>query len=210
MQVTFTAIVACLDGRSSLMRKMRPRLRFPFQGRRTRVVGHLEKSWHHSKTVGLGAALVAALTTLLGGADPARGKDPSGTPRGEWPMIQSGVWELQSSRTLPNGKVQRWTDTSRECRDPTELFRGYWGLGIVERAGCRYEAKKDSPTKFTITSECMIRGAGRVNSEMVASIGDQSTFELQVNVTEGRRRYRGEQKGRRTGPCVEDPSKESR
>jgi hypothetical protein len=171
------------------------------------AVGHLEESWHHPKTVGSRAALVAALTTLLGGSDPARGNEPLATPRGEWPMIQSGVWELQSSRTLPNGKVQHWTDTSRECRDPTELFRGYWGLGIVERAGCRYEAKKDSPTRFTITSDCRIRGADRVKSEMVASVKDQSTFELQVSVTEGRRRYRGEQKGRRIEACVEAPSK---
>jgi hypothetical protein len=167
------------------------------------------RAWHDLRRVVLGAALVAALTTLLGGYVPVWATNPGATLRGEWPMIQPGVWELESSRTLPDGKIQTWKDTSRECQDPTGLFRGYWGLGIVERAGCRYEAKKDSPTRFTITSECMIRGVGRVKSEVVASIEDQSSFELQVTVAEGRRQYRGQQRGRRIGICGEGSSKGS-
>jgi hypothetical protein len=129
-------------------------------------------------------------------------------PAGQWPKIRAGVWELLSTRTLPNGHVQKWKDTARECEDPSQLFRDYWGLGIVERSGCRYEAMQVSPTEFKITSQCMARRAGTVASDVRVSIRDEDTFELSAKVLEGRRQYRGGQIGRRVADCGDRSPKE--
>jgi hypothetical protein len=124
---------------------------------------------------------------------------------GEWPTILPGTWELVSARTLPSGKVQRWTEQVNHCVDAADFFRGYWGLGILEEAGCRYDAAKSSATEFRITSECMVRRAGKVGSTALVTVTSAEAFTMQVNVSEGKRKYRGTQVGHRIAGCANVP-----
>ena len=121
----------------------------------------------------------------------------------DWPSIQAGVWETDCSRKLPHGRTQHWQDVVSECQDATELLRGYWGLGVVEEAGCRYKAIKLSPGQFKINSECMVRHIGVATSEAIAVIKNESAFEMNIRVVEGKRVYRASQIGRRRSVCPE-------
>src|SRR5262249_18420882 len=58
----------------------------------------------------------------------------------EWPQVKAGVWEIAGSWTPRQGKAKKWKESTSQCEDPTALFKGYWGNGIVERAGCRFES----------------------------------------------------------------------
>ena len=121
--------------------------------------------------------------------------------REDWPAIQTGVWDTDCSRTLPNGKTQHWNDIVSQCEDGTELLRGYWGLGLVEQAGCRYEAMRLSTAEFKITSECMVRRAGVAKSEAIVVVREGGTFEMSIKVVEGKKVYRGSQLGHRRSDC---------
>jgi hypothetical protein len=120
----------------------------------------------------------------------------------QWPSLEPGVWRVASTRQLPNGKTQRWDETIEHCSGRRDhLFMGYWGLGIVELAGCRYHSARVAPTEFKVTSECMVRRAGKVTSEAIVSVTASDAFELRVSVVEGKRKYAGTQTGRRTSAC---------
>ena len=124
---------------------------------------------------------------------------------GQWPSVEPGVWDLRATRTLASGKALQWTEGARHCTDPTELFRGYWGPGVLDRAGCRYRSVETQPGTFKVTSECMVRSAGVATSEATVVVTDSKTFTMKISVTEGKRRYGGTQEGRRTSSCL-DPS----
>ena len=82
-------------------------------------------------------------------------------------------------------------------------MRAYWGLGIVGEAGCRYEAAKVSREQFKITSECMVRHAGVARSNATAIVKTEGEFEMQIEVVEGKKVYRGSQIGHRRSACPE-------
>jgi hypothetical protein len=121
--------------------------------------------------------------------------------RGDWPPLDPGVWKVTSRRTLPNGKVQNWEETLSRCVDTSELFMGYWGLGIVEEAGCRYQSVKIGQDQYSVTSECMIRRSGNVKSEATIKVKSPKEFEANVTVPEGKRLYRGNAVGTRISDC---------
>jgi hypothetical protein len=124
---------------------------------------------------------------------------------GRWPSVEPGVWELREARTLASGKTLQWRERVRHCTDPTELFRGYWGPGVLDRAGCRYRSNEIQPGTFKVTSECMVRNAGVAMSDATVVVTDSKTFTMKISITEGKRRYGAEQEGRRTSSCL-DPS----
>ena len=136
---------------------------------------------------------------------PANGGTGDSKVHEDWPTLQSGIWETECTRTLPSGKTQHWNQKVSHCRDATELLRGYWGLGLVEEAGCRYEAEKISADQFKITSECMVRHAGVAKSTATAVVGNADTFEMRVDVIEGKKVYHGAQTGHRRSACP-DPA----
>jgi hypothetical protein len=117
------------------------------------------------------------------------------------------MWEVDSKRTLPNGKVQAWKEIISECTDPAEMVRGYWGLGILGRAGCQYHATETAPGEFKVTGECMVRHAGVATSEATVKMKGTDEFEMTVAVVEGKKHYRGFQIGRRVSDCVNGKSK---
>jgi hypothetical protein len=119
----------------------------------------------------------------------------------QWPPIKPGVWELSASRTLTDRKTQSWKRQSRSCDDPTLLFKGYWGLGILEKAGCQYRSVKVSEGQFKITSECMIRGAGRATSEATVVLKEDREFQMTVHVNEGQQVYKITENGVRVADC---------
>jgi hypothetical protein len=145
-------------------------------------------------------ALWAALSLALV-AVPSNGTATASDPNEDWPAIQAGIWETACTRTLPSGKTQHWNVVVSACHDPSELLRGYWGLGAVEEAGCRYEAVKVSTDKFKITSECMVRHAGIARSTATAIVKNGGTFEMRIEVVEGKKIYRGSQIGHFQSAC---------
>jgi hypothetical protein len=136
---------------------------------------------------------------------PSIGTPGDSKAREDWPTLQSGIWETECTRTLPSGKTQHWNQKVSHCRDATELLRGYWGLGLVEEAGCRYEAEKISTDQFKITSECMVRHAGVAKSSATAVVKNADAFEMRVDVIEGKKVYHGAQTGHRRSACP-DPA----
>lgn len=120
-----------------------------------------------------------------------------------FPNVKRGVWELSAARTLPDGKVESWNLTVNHCRDESRLFQGYWGLGIVERAGCRYKFSRISADGYKIDSECAVRGVDKAVSEATVVVTGDSAFEMDVTVHEGPRRYRATESGRWVGDCAE-------
>ena len=137
-------------------------------------------------------ATVSSAVTLLPPVDES----------GLWPSVERGVWDLSATRTLAGGKTLQWRENARHCNDPTELFRGYWGPGVLDRAGCRYRSLEIRPGTFKVTSECMVRKAGLATSEATVVVTDSKTFTMKISVTEGKRRYGGTQEGRRTSSCL--------
>jgi hypothetical protein len=127
--------------------------------------------------------------------------DETGKSTGEWPALQTGIWQLYSTRIPHSGKPQHWNQTVNQCSDARGLLTGYWGLGIVERAGCRQSSSKIEPTRFKVVSECMVRHAGKATSEAIVTIKSPAAFDLDVRVTEGKREYRGSQSGHRLSAC---------
>lgn len=135
------------------------------------------------------------------GSLPLRGAAPDASAAQQWPALRAGVWETESTRTLPSGKTQAWKDVISECHDPAEMVRGYWGLGIVEAAGCQYEAARTAPDEFRVTSECMVRHAGVARSVATVKTKDNDAFEMTVKVVEGRKVYRATHVGHRRSDC---------
>jgi Protein of unknown function (DUF3617) len=148
----------------------------------------------------LAASLAASVS--LGVSSSVRDQAP-----GPWPPVKPGLWELKSQRTLPNGKTQSWTRTSKQCHDPSGLFRGYWGLGILEKAGCRYQAAQLSGKTFSVASRCVVRGVGISTSEAIVTVHGDDEFDMQVHVDEGSRQYRARQAGCWIAECSESGSR---
>src|SRR4029079_10662328 len=115
---------------------------------------------------------------------PSRGASPDGAAAPVWPPVGAGMWEVDSKRTPPNGKVQAWKEIISECTDPAEMVRGYWGLGILGRAGCQYHATETAPGEFKVTGECMVRHAGVATSEATVKMKGTDEFEMTVAVVE--------------------------
>ena len=122
-------------------------------------------------------------------------------PSERWPTLQTGVWETECTRSLPNGKLQTWKENVSQCQDATELLRGYWGLGIVEEAGCRYVATQLVANKFKITSKCMVRHAGVAASEATVTAKSADEFEMHIKVVEGKKIYGGSAVGHWRSAC---------
>lgn len=119
----------------------------------------------------------------------------------EFPPIRSGLWEMHAVRVLPSGKSQKWTMQTRYCQDASLAFQGYWGLGILNKAGCRFESSKLSDNRYRVTSECMVRRAGKATSEGTVTLTGDDAFELEMDVQEGKRHYHATERGRRLGDC---------
>ena len=123
----------------------------------------------------------------------------------QWPPVRAGLWELRSQRTLPNGTTQSWR--TKSCRAASNLFHGYWGLGVVEKAGCRYEAIPVSAGRYRVRSRCVVRGVGESTGESIVTLHGDTAFDMDVLITEGSRRYRATQTGCRVATCTQNGSR---
>ena len=145
------------------------------------------------------------LAVLLPVIVSSRGVARDGLDKRHWPALQPGVWETESTRKLPSGKVQRWKESISQCHDATELLRGYWGLGIVEEAGCRYTASQAIGDQFKITGECPVRHVGVAKTDAIVTTDGPDVFEMHVRVVEGKRVYEASQVGHRRSACSVKP-----
>ena len=144
--------------------------------------------------LGIGALTLAVLLSSRGVASDASFHE-------DWPALHPGIWETECKRTLPSGKIQAWKDHLSACKNQEEMLRGYWGLGIVEAAGCRYESERIAPGEFRVTSECMVRHAGVARTEATVKTKGGDDFEETAKVVEGRKIYRGSRIGHRVSDC---------
>ena len=136
----------------------------------------------------LGVSLLLAVTPAVGRSvrdaqqDPARLADKPD----EWPQVKAGVWEIAGSWTPRQGKVKTWKENTSQCEDPTALFQGYWGDGIVERAGCRFQSERVSATEFIVTARCEIRRVGVAISRSRVVVNDDKNFRMETELREGK------------------------
>ena len=156
--------------------------------------------WRGRVALGLLWIGVLAHAVLLS----SRGAASDASFHEDWPTLNPGIWETESKRTLPSGKVQAWKEVLSACEHQDDMLRGYWGLGIVEAAGCRYQSERTAPDEFRVTSECMVRHAGVARTEATVKIKGGDDFEETARVVEGRKIYRGSRTGHRRSDC---PSK---
>jgi hypothetical protein len=105
----------------------------------------------------------------------------------EWPRVRAGIWEIEADWTRRNGRPGHWKERTSQCHEPAEMFQGYWGEGIVERGGCRFQSKNVSEKQYNVTTECMVRHVGVATSEGVVTLKDDATFVMEVRHREGKR-----------------------
>lgn len=127
-------------------------------------------------------------------------------PPEQWPTLDPGIWEIETSRMLPNGRKRDSKEVVSECSDATELLRGYWGFGRLAEAGCRYSASKHSERDFEIKSECMVQRSGVTTSSAAVVVKDKGSFEFKIEVLEGKRVLHGTLAGRRRSACPPERS----
>jgi hypothetical protein len=122
----------------------------------------------------------------------------------DWPQVKPGIWEIEEQSLGSNGKSKQWTGKMSQCHDPIGLFQGYWGKGIVERGGCRFQSTKVSDAKFKVTTECMVRHVGVATSEAVVTLKGDRAFVMKVSHREGRRTTTIDQTARWRSACVSE------
>lgn len=122
----------------------------------------------------------------------------------EWPPITRGLWHIRAKRTLANGKEQRWERTFKRCEDPTVLFKGYWGKAPLDKAGCRFEAKKTASNVYQVSSECMLLGGGKSIGLTTVTVAGEKQFQLAVRVTENQRDSSAFEEGELVAGCPKE------
>ena len=127
---------------------------------------------------------------------------------GAWPPIKPGIWNIETTRVLPNGKTKHAGGSAPICGggDTSGLFIGYWGGGIVEIAGCRHIATKLADDKFKIVNECIVRGLATPSHGEMEVTMHPDAFEVHGTVKEGKKIYRVTRVGRRLSDCPVVPS----
>lgn len=151
------------------------------------------------------ATAAAVLYVLCFAVDPSLGAHDVSLA-GEWPPLRNGVWALESTRVLPTGTEHQWRAKQTACHSAADLFMTYWGLGKLEQAGCRYYARKLSPTEYEVNSECMVRHHGRIDSRALIKLLNQDSYEEKVTLREGSNTYSARQIGRRVAECEPSPA----
>ena len=117
-----------------------------------------------------------------------------------FPPVKPGLWRVVATRRSSDGTVRTWTLWRRLCTDASPLFMGYFGPGIIEKQGCRFDAARLSANRYRLTAACVIRGIGASKSEMTVFTG-RDRFHAILSVREGARRYSGAEDGLREGDC---------
>jgi hypothetical protein len=151
-------------------------------------------------------AVVAVLIGMTVAACPTWAGTEKGDPDTAWPPIRLGMWKLETTHTSPGGKTKRWSESARACSDAGGIFIGYWGGGVVQMAGCRYQPEKVGKDHFRIATECVIRGGIPSNGTMEVTMHGEDAFEMEGTVTEGKKTYHLKQLGHRLSDCPAVPS----
>ena len=146
--------------------------------------------------VGLGLLSLLVVEPLRGPDKPADPVAPQ-----EWPPVRHGIWAVEGKYAKPGGKVARWKEKTSQCTDPSALFQGYWGRGIVEAGGCRFQSKKLSDTQFTVVAECMVRRVGVARSESTVTLKNAEAFDMNIVLREGKKISKVSQSGRWLSNC---------
>ncbi len=121
----------------------------------------------------------------------------------EWPQIAKGVWQMTSLVSVGARKPKKSTETAHACTDPSWLFAGYWGPGIVERVGCQFSSWHTSANQYRIESACRVRRVGVARLAGTVVVGSPDSFQMEAELVEGTKHIRIAQTGRRISDCVE-------
>ena len=120
-----------------------------------------------------------------------------------WPSVRLGTWHIEGTLSVPGRKTRTWKEDATQCTNPIFLFQGYWGDGIVERDGCRFESARSADGTYLIVGECSVRGRGHSRSQSRVTINSETSFTIETILREGRRNRKVSQTGTWTAPCPE-------
>ena len=126
---------------------------------------------------------------------------PSPANDQEWPPLKSGKWELSTTWTEGRAGPRERKEMASACHDTAGLLQAYWGTGIVERAGCRFQSTKVSDAEFKVVTECVVRRLGTARSEATVTLAGDTTFSLRVRHVEGKHVTTLHQTGRWIATC---------
>jgi hypothetical protein len=119
----------------------------------------------------------------------------------DWPPLSPGVWEMTTAIAIGDRPTKKATEKSRSCADPSWLFAGYWGPGIVEKGGCQFSSWRISAVEYRIASECVVRhvGVARLSGNIV--LDGHDAFQMKAELIEGKKHIHITQAGRRLAGC---------
>ena len=121
----------------------------------------------------------------------------------EWPPIAKGVWQMTSLVSIGARKPKKSTEKAHACTDPSLLFAGYWGPGIVERVGCQFSSWRTSANHYRIASACRVRNVGVARLTGTVVVDSPDSFQMEAELVEGTKHIRIVQTGRRISDCSE-------
>lgn len=119
----------------------------------------------------------------------------------EWPQIAKGVWQMASLVSVGAHKPKKSTEKAHACTDPTWLFAGYWGPGIVERVGCQFSSWCTSANHYKVTSACRVRNVGVAHLTGTVVLDNPDSFQMEAELVEGTKHIRIVQTGHRISDC---------
>lgn len=129
------------------------------------------------------------------------------TANQQWPPLKPGTWQLATTWDRAGAKPRSRKETASACHDPAGLLQAYWGTGIVERAGCRFQSTRVTDAAFKVVSECIVRKVGTARSESTVTLTGDTMFSLQVRHVEGKRVTTLHQTGRWLASCPPEADK---
>jgi hypothetical protein len=135
-------------------------------------------------------------------ANAAHGVGIGGGSEGQdWPKIAKGEWQMTSLVSMGAQKPKKSTEKAHACTDPSWLFAGYWGPGIVEQGGCQFSSWRISDNHYKIASICMVRRVGAAHLTGTVVVENADNFQMEAELVEGTKHIRIVQTGHRISDC---------
>src|SRR5437764_3429135 len=128
-----------------------------------------------------------------------------GTPVDEavqtWPQVRPGLWHIEGTLSVSGKKDRVWKEDSSQCTNPAFLFQGYWGDGIIERDGCRFQSSRTTNGTYAILGECSVRRRGHSQSRSTVTLDGERSFTMDTVLREGRQVRKISQTGTWKAAC---------
>lgn len=120
-----------------------------------------------------------------------------------WPQVWPGLWLIEGTLSIPGKKERIWREDSSQCTNPAFMFQGYWGDGIIEREGCRFQSSRTMDGTYLILAECSVRRRGHSQSRSTVTLEGETSFTMDTVLREGRQVRKISQTGTWKAACPE-------